>query len=80
MVISDEQKSVIKQQLSIYVDNKQDIKDANDRNKDIVELIALSIRVEKAVVRKAFAEMIKEMEDKKRDLDEVVELLELVKE
>lgn len=79
MVITDIEKKVIKEQLNLYADNKQDIKDANDRNKDIVETVAQQIRVDKGVVRKAFAEMIKEMEDKKRDLDEVQELLETIK-
>lgn len=79
MVITDIERATIKEQLNLYIDNKQDIKDANDRNKDIVEAIALSIRVDKGVVRKAFAEMIKEIEDKKRDLDEVLELVETIK-
>lgn len=79
MVLTEIEKTAIKTQLNLYVDNKQDVKDANDRNKDIIEALSLSTRVEKGVIRKAFAEMIKEMEDKKRDLDEVQEFLELVK-
>lgn len=79
MLITEAQKGAIKSQLAMYSDNKQDVKDANARNKDIVEAVAFNIRVDKKVVRKAFAEMLKVLEDSKSDLDEVVELIESVK-
>ena len=79
MLVTEQQKQVIKSQLGLYGDNKQDVKDANERNKDIIEAIAFDIRVDKKVVRKAFAEMLKILEDQESDLDEVVELIESVK-
>ncbi len=79
MTITEQQKDAIKSQLSLFQDNKQDIKEANERNKDIIEAIAFDIRVDKKVVRKAFAEMLKVLEDNESDLDEVVELIESVK-
>ena len=80
MIITQPQKEAIKSQLNLYADNKQDVKDANERNKDIIEAIAFDIRVDKKIVRKAFAEMLKELEDDKSDLGEVIELIESVKE
>lgn len=79
MLVTNEQKEAIKSQLAMYSDNKQDSKDANERNRDIIESVALNIRADKKVVRKAFTEMLKDLEDKKSDLDEVVELIESVK-
>lgn len=79
MLITEQQKQAIKSQLSLFQDNKQDIKESNERNKDIIEATAFDIRVDKKVVRKAFAEMLKVLEDNESDLDEVVEFIESVK-
>jgi len=80
MLITESQKEAIKSQLDLYAGNKQDCKDANERNKDIIESVAFSIKVDKKIVRKAFAEMYKTLDDEENsDLDEVVELIENVK-
>jgi len=76
MVITESNKEAIKSQLGMFADNKQDSKDANERNRDIIDAVARSIALDKKVVRKAFTELLKLMDDGESDLDAAVEFIQ----